>query len=89
MKIRCCRKPDKIFILHLENHDRPLIIYIHPRTIDPHHSRFSLGFKRKFKCYVNLHTTLKKIEWLCRNNNFVTMGEGIEIVKRETNTCEW
>jgi len=60
-------------IRNLHNNNRPLIIYIHPREIDPHHPRLPLGFKRSFKCYVNLHTTLKKIEWICQNNEFVPM----------------
>ena len=62
-------------IRHLLKNNRPLIIYVHPREIDPHHPRLSLGFKRNFKCYVNLHTTLKKIEWLCKNYEYVTMKQ--------------
>lgn len=62
-------------IRHLEKNNRPLIIYLHPREIDPHHPRLPLGFRRSFKCYVNLHTTLKKVEWLCRHNKFITMGD--------------
>ena len=49
-----------------------------PREIEPHHPRLPLGFKRHFKCYVNLHMTYKKIEWLCQNNIFIIMGEGIK-----------
>jgi Ni,Fe-hydrogenase III large subunit len=41
---------------------------IHPREIDPHHPRLPLGFKRNFKCHVNLCTMYRKIEWLCQNN---------------------
>jgi hypothetical protein len=64
-------------IRHLQTHERPLIIYIHPREIDPHHPRLPLGFRRNFKCYVNLHTTLKKIEWLCQHNKFITMEDHV------------
>jgi polysaccharide deacetylase family protein (PEP-CTERM system associated) len=62
-------------IRHLQMYNRPLIIYIHPREIDLHHPRLPLGFKRSFKCYVNLHTTQKKIEWLCQHNKFGTMED--------------
>ena len=62
-------------IRHLEKNNRPLVLYIHPREIDPHHRRLPLGFKRNFKCYVNLHTTLKKIEWLSQHNKFITMED--------------
>jgi polysaccharide deacetylase family protein (PEP-CTERM system associated) len=57
----------------LVKNNRPLIIYIHPREIDPHHPRIRLGLKRNFKCYVNLHTTYRKLEWLCKRNEFITM----------------
>ncbi len=60
-------------VRHLQRKNRPLIVYIHPREIDPHHPRLPLGFKRNFKSYVNLHTTKKKLEWLCQNNEFITM----------------
>jgi hypothetical protein len=30
---------------------------------------------RRFKCYVNLKSTLPKLEWLCRNYAFCTMRE--------------
>lgn len=59
--------------LHKEN--RPLILYIHPREIDPLHPRLPLSAVRKFKCYNNLKSTLPKLEWCCKNLNFITMAE--------------
>jgi polysaccharide deacetylase family protein (PEP-CTERM system associated) len=77
-------------IEHLEKNNRPLIVYIHPREIDPDHPRLPLGLKRNFKCYVNLHTTFEKIEWLCNNYRFVTMkdylSENIDL-KCSEKTC--
>ena len=65
-------------IHQLESAGRPLIVYVHPREIDPDHPRLPLGLKRRFKCYVNLHTTMPKLEWLCREFSFCTMGELVE-----------
>jgi polysaccharide deacetylase family protein (PEP-CTERM system associated) len=40
---------------------RPVIFYVHPREIDPAHPRLPMSPLRQFKCYVNLHTTERKI----------------------------
>lgn len=40
---------------------RPVIFYIHPREIDPEHPRLPMNWKRRFKSYVNLKSTMPKI----------------------------
>lgn len=40
----------------------PVIFYVHPREIDPAHPRLAMNWKRRFKSYVNLKSTLRKIE---------------------------
>lgn len=65
----------KLGIWHLHAHNRPLILYIHPREIDPNQPRLPLGFMRRLTCYGNLLGTFKKIDWLCRHFKFITMGE--------------
>ena len=40
---------------------RPVILYIHPREIEPDHPRLPMNLKRRFKSYVNLKTTERKI----------------------------
>ena len=57
---------------------RPLIVYVHPREIDPDHPRLALSLKRRFKCYVNLKSTMPKLEWLCENYRFCTMRSLVE-----------
>lgn len=52
---------------------QPLIVYIHPREIDPDHPRLPLPPLRRFKCYVNLKSTLPKLKWLCEHYRFTTM----------------
>jgi polysaccharide deacetylase family protein (PEP-CTERM system associated) len=64
-------------VRNIQSHNRPLIVFVHPREIDPGHPKLPLGFRRRWGCYTNLHTTLKKIESLCRENKFITMGEYI------------
>ncbi len=59
----------------LQKEKRPLIVYVHPREIDPEHPRLSLGLWRNFKCYNNLATTLPKLTWLCEHHRFGTMAE--------------
>ena len=54
---------------------QPMIVYAHPREIDPDHPRLPLGLRRRFKSYVNLRTTMGKLEWLCREHSFRTLGE--------------
>ncbi|MEK7994630.1 MAG: DUF3473 domain-containing protein, partial [Planctomycetota bacterium] len=57
---------------------QPLIVYVHPREIDPDQPRLPLSLMRQFKCYVNLDSTLPKLKWLCRNYRFYTMLEMVE-----------
>ena len=62
-------------IRRLHAADEPLIVYVHPREVDPGHPRLPLGWKRQLKSYVNLRSTMPKLEWLCRQHMFCTMGE--------------
>jgi len=57
---------------------RPLIVYLHPREIDPAQPHLPLSIPRQFKCYVNLNTTLPKLKWLCENYTQYTMLEMVE-----------
>lgn len=43
---------------------RPVVFYVHPREIDPDHPRLPMNLVRRFKSYVNLQTTEKKIRRL-------------------------
>lgn len=62
-------------IKKLEESGRPLIIYVHPREVDPGHPRIEMSLKRKFKSYVNLKSTYPKLEMLCQRYKFVPMRE--------------
>lgn len=62
---------------------RPLIVYVHPREIDPDHPRLPLSPVRRFKCYVNLKSTMPKMHWLCKTYRFQPMIELAEQLLRE------
>lgn len=62
----------------LQTSGRPLIVYVHPREIDPAQPHLPLSLLRQFKCYVNLNTTLPKLKWLCKNYSLLTMLEMVE-----------
>jgi len=70
-------------IKRLQVAGRPLIVYLHPREVDPGHPRLPLSPFRRFKSYVNLKTTLPKLEWLCSTFKFITMRELAEEVKKK------
>ncbi|UCG47513.1 MAG: DUF3473 domain-containing protein [Phycisphaerales bacterium] len=57
---------------------QPLIVYFHPREIDPDQPRLPLRRLRRFKYYVNLRSTMPKLKWLCRDYSFGTMTELVE-----------
>jgi hypothetical protein len=57
---------------------RPLIVYLHPREIDPAQPHLPLSLLRQFKCYVNLSSTLPKMKWLCKNYTLFTMLDMVE-----------
>jgi polysaccharide deacetylase family protein (PEP-CTERM system associated) len=62
-------------VQRLEAAGRPLIVYLHPRDIDPEQPRLPLPLRRRFKCYVNLRGTLAKLEWLCETHHFGTISD--------------
>jgi polysaccharide deacetylase family protein (PEP-CTERM system associated) len=57
--------------------DRPVVFYVHPREIDPHHPRLAMGFVRQFKSYVNLKTTEDKIRRLTSDFQLTNFGNFI------------
>jgi len=62
---------------------QPLVVYVHPREIDPDHPRLPLGRWRRFKCYTNLRSTMPKLRWLCENYRFTTMGSVVAGLREE------
>jgi len=54
---------------------RPVIFYVHPREVDPHHPRLPMSPIRRFKSYVNLETTIGKIDKILGDFEWTTFVE--------------
>lgn len=65
----------KFGVAALERSGRRLIIYLHPRDLDPDQPRLPLPLIRRFKCYVNLRGTYRKLDLLCKQKQFEPMGK--------------
>jgi polysaccharide deacetylase family protein (PEP-CTERM system associated) len=53
----------------------PLVLYVHPREIEPDHPRLPLSTFKRFKCYINLGSTMSKLRFLCERYRFVPIRE--------------
>jgi polysaccharide deacetylase family protein (PEP-CTERM system associated) len=62
---------------------RPVIYYVHPREIDPSHPRLPMGLVRRFKSYVNLHSTLPKLKRLLRDQRLVPFRDWLSMNSHE------
>jgi len=57
---------------------KPLLIYIHPRELDPGHPRLQMSIYRHFKSYVNLSGVPRKLTLLLGLAESLTLGEHYE-----------
>lgn len=57
---------------------RPLVFYLHPREIDPEQPRLGMPLARRFRCYVNLAGTERKLRALLRRYRFSTFAACLE-----------
>ncbi|MEE9608341.1 MAG: polysaccharide deacetylase family protein [Myxococcota bacterium] len=64
-------------IAHDNRRGRPVNVYLHPREIDPAQPRMELPLKRRFKYYVGLETTERKVGSLLRDHDFVSAWDWI------------
>lgn len=53
----------------------PVLSYFHARDLDPTAPKLSMPLIRKFKCYVNVSGSIKKLERLFKNNSFCSIEE--------------
>lgn len=53
---------------------RPLLIYIHPRELDPRHPRIEMNALRKFKSYINMSSVPDKLDTLLNLTDYTTLG---------------
>jgi polysaccharide deacetylase family protein (PEP-CTERM system associated) len=55
--------------------NRPVVYYLHPREVDPEHPKLPMSMKRRFMSYVNISTTIPKMERLFDEFEMKTFGE--------------
>lgn len=53
----------------------PVIFYVHPREMDPRQPRLAMNASRRFKSYVNLSSTEKKVARLLAGFRYVTFQD--------------
>ena len=53
----------------------PVVMYLHPRDIDPGQPRLPLPLTRKLKSYVGLNNSFVKLRDICKLGTFLPMGE--------------
>ena len=63
----------------------PVILYVHPRDTDPDQPRLTMPLKRRFKSYVNLHTTMDKLERLLTDFRWGTAASVLDRVLPASN----
>jgi polysaccharide deacetylase family protein (PEP-CTERM system associated) len=66
---------------------RPVIFYVHPREIDPDHPRLPMSISRRFKSYVNLHTTERKIRSILTDFPTTTFRDFLEEHRPRLEVC--
>jgi polysaccharide deacetylase family protein (PEP-CTERM system associated) len=71
----------------LARDSRPLIVYLHPREVDPGHPRLRLPPLRYLKCYLNLKSTEGKLRWLSSHYQSNTMANAVEKVRSSFSMC--
>jgi polysaccharide deacetylase family protein (PEP-CTERM system associated) len=57
---------------------RPVVYYVHPREINPAHPRIPMSAPRRFKSYVNLDTTERKIHGILERFDVTTFERYIQ-----------
>lgn len=62
-------------IKSINNNQKPVVIYLHPREVDVLHPKFDMPLHRRFRCYVNLHSTEKKLHALLSDFKFAPIRE--------------
>lgn len=69
----------------------PVVFYLHPRDIDPGQPRLAMPLRRRFKCYVNLDTTFRKLQRLLSTFPFTSFRDYLTpagAYRREVTQCE-
>ena len=63
-----------------KNATKPIIMYLHPREIDPSQPRLSLPLMRYIKTYINLNSTYNKLDYLLDHFSYGSVSEVVSKV---------
>jgi len=55
-----------------EKRGGPVVVYLHPRDFEPDCPRVPMPLKRRFKCYVGLKSTERKLRRLLEGRSFAS-----------------
>lgn len=58
----------------------PALVYLHPRELDTGQPRLPMPWKRKFKCYVNIHHTESKLRKLLSDFTFTSCKDILDVL---------
>lgn len=61
--------------------ERPLIVYIHPREMDPSHPKIKMNALRFCKSYINMHSVPHKLNLLLEDAVCITMADYYQAFK--------
>ena len=62
-------------IKSFNNRGAPVLIYMHPRDLDPETPKLQMPFIRQFKCYVNLSHSYEKLRNILSKHSFLPISE--------------
>jgi polysaccharide deacetylase family protein (PEP-CTERM system associated) len=65
----------------ISRRNRPLILYIHPRDMDPDQPRFNLPAFRRMKSYINIKGTRDKLEHVLQQRTFAPFVQVLDNIK--------
>ena len=62
-------------ISNLNERGKPVMVYLHPRDLDPETPRMSMPFRRRFKCYVNISGSNEKLGCILDRHAFCAIRD--------------
>ena len=63
---------------------RPVMVYLHPRELDPLTPHLKMPIRRRFKCYINVKSTEKKLTRLLKDFRFGTLDSYFKICPKSS-----
>ena len=71
----------KRLLLRVEQEGQPLVMYLHPWELDPNQPRMAGSMVSRFRHYLNLHTTEKKLRALLSDFSFGPIREVVAPIR--------